>query len=141
MLGAWPVCSRTTLHHAAAIMLRDQLSTCVVARNHQAGVASHGDAADGHTHFRHKLAAAGVGCQVPHPDVALLVPCSDIAKNHVRLQAGTVPPALVTGPATYRRYAAQLRAGAASSIMMAGSAASLLQPSKACQLPTSKQAG
>ena len=26
-------------------------------------------------HFRHQLAAAGIGCQVPHSDVAMLIPC------------------------------------------------------------------
>ena len=60
----------------------------MVAGYDQAGVASHSDAANGHAHLGYKLAAAGVGGQVPHPDVALLVTCPSTSVIQVPFQPG-----------------------------------------------------
>jgi hypothetical protein len=47
----------------------------VVGCDHHGAVQGHCQAADCCAHFWDQLAAAGIGCEVPHPDVPCLIAC------------------------------------------------------------------
>ena len=52
------------------------ISTLIVSSYDQRGILCHSERSDWCAHFRDKLAAAGVGCEVPHPDIAMLISCT-----------------------------------------------------------------
>ena len=54
-----------------------------VGGHHQRGVGGHRQAAHAGAHLGHQLAAAGVGRQVPHADVAVLVACTGTKTREV----------------------------------------------------------
>ena len=55
---------------------RYQVQTLIIGGDYQAAVQGHCEAPDGRAHLWHQLAAAGIGCQVPDPDVPMLVACA-----------------------------------------------------------------
>lgn len=71
-------CQGGPTHHAPYIA-----SPSVVSSNHQAAIESNSDAADSCANLWHKLTAACICCQVPYPDVAVLITCRQ------QLYAGT----------------------------------------------------
>lgn len=60
--------------------------TCIVGCHYQGSVQRHSEAPDSSAHLWHQLTAAGVGCQIPHSDVAVLIPCKQRGKVRTLFQ-------------------------------------------------------
>lgn len=75
--GSAPRCPPRAQHNTARGSMHSMHSTRHPPCSPHHERAVHGDREGAHrgAHFRHELAAAGVGCQVPHPDVAVRVAC------------------------------------------------------------------